>query len=118
MPRSCSPVGNQTASPGAEASRIDIADLHALSSEEGSEVSGNVRLDIDLAERKVNAEANLTQIGRSTLRSLLTVIDPAQTNSGVVELRSFLDQYKVSPSRVSLTSRRGQVALEWFWKWG
>jgi hypothetical protein len=106
------PPGTRLISLTAEMSGMDLSGLGALSLAGSSEVSGNMNLDIDFSGRKIKAGINLTQIGQSTLQSLLLAVDPQKKTPGVVKLRKYMDQFKVSPERVSLNIRHGLLQME------
>jgi hypothetical protein len=106
------PAGVRRLALDAEMTGVDLAELGALSLGGSSEISGNLRLQLDAAGRAFATSVNLTQIGRSTLQAVLVALDPKETNPGVMELRKFLGKHKVSPKRVSLRVRHGQLRLE------
>ncbi len=96
----------------AEMSGVDIGGLGTLPVKGSAEVSGNLRVGVDWAAQTVSTSMNLTQIGRSTLQALLMAIDPAEANPGVMKLRRFLADNDVSPRRVSVKMRHGQLGME------
>ncbi|MBW1808328.1 MAG: AsmA family protein, partial [Deltaproteobacteria bacterium] len=106
------PRGKNQFTLDAEMSGVDLAGLGALSLTGSSDISGNLRLALNRSEKTVAIAVNLTQIGRSTLQALLVVLDPTESNPGVMELRGFLTNYKVSPKRVSLNIRHGLLDME------
>jgi AsmA-like protein len=106
------PRGKNQLTLDAEMSGVDLAGLGALSLTGSSDISGNLRLSLNRSEKTVAIAVNLTQIGRSTLQALLVALDPTESNPGVMELRGFLTNYKVSPKRVSLNIRRGLLDME------
>ena len=95
----------------AQVSGVDLSGLGALQLAGSSDISGNLRLKLDMGEKVFTAAANLTQIGRSTLQALLMAMDPAESNPGVMNLRRFLNRFKVSPKRVSLDIRHGLLSM-------
>jgi hypothetical protein len=95
----------------AQVSGVDLSGLGALQLAGSSDISGNLRLKLDMGEKVFTAAANLTQIGRSTLQALLLAMDPAESNPGVQNLRRFLNRFKVSPKRVSLDIRHGLLSM-------
>jgi hypothetical protein len=96
----------------AQASGVDLSGLGALQLAGSSDISGNLRLGLDMGEKVFTAAANLTQIGRSTLQALLVAMDSKESNPGVQELRRFLNRYQVSPRRVSMDIRHGLLSME------
>jgi len=96
----------------AQVSGVDLSGLGALQLAGSSDISGNLRLTLDMGEKVFNASANLTQIGRSTLQALLVAMDPGESNPGVQNLRNFLDRFKVSPKRVSMDVRHGLLSMK------
>ncbi len=106
------PPGSRRLSLDAQASGVDISGLGALQMAGSSDISGNLRLELDLGEKLFNAATNLTQIGRSTLKALLVALDKQESNPGVQNLRRFLTRFKVSPKRVSMDVRHGLLSME------
>lgn len=96
----------------AQVSGVDLSGLGALQMAGSSDISGNLRLDLDLGEKLFRAATNLTKIGRSTLQALLVAMDPRESNPGVQNLRRFLNRFKVSPRRVSMDIRHGLLSME------
>ena len=95
----------------AEMSGIDLSGLGALTLAGSSDVSGNLRLGLDLNQQDLRAAFNLTQIGRSTLQAFLVALDPRESNPGLVAIRNYLDNYKVSPREVNLDIRHGLLSM-------
>jgi hypothetical protein len=106
------PPGTRKLSLDAQVSGVDLSGLGALQMAGSSDISGNLRLKLDLGEKVFGAAANLTQIGRSTLQALLVAMDPQESNPGVQNLRRFLNRFKVSPKRVSMDIRHGLLSME------
>jgi len=96
----------------AQVSGVDLSGLGALQLAGSSDISGNLRLELDMGEKVFTASTNLTQIGRSTLQALLVAMDPGESNPGVMNLRRFLDRFKVSPKRVSMDIRHGLLSMK------
>jgi hypothetical protein len=96
----------------AQVSGVDLSGLGALQLAGSSDISGNLRLKLDMGEKVFTASTNLTQIGRSTLQALLVAMDPKESNPGVQNLRRFLNRFKVSPKRVSMDIRHGLLSME------
>ena len=108
------PPGTRRLGLDAEMSGVELAELPWLASLAvggPSDVSGNLRLAVDLEQDEVGASFNLTQIGRDTLQSLLLAVDPGQSNPGVQELRRYLDSYDVSPRQVAVNIRHGLLSM-------
>ncbi|MBN2494826.1 MAG: AsmA family protein [Deltaproteobacteria bacterium] len=105
------PPGTRRLRLDAEMSGVDLSGLGALSLTGSSDISGNFRLTVDWGQKDFSSSVDLTQIGSSTLQALLVAIDPGETNPGVMKLRRFLSEYKVSPRRVSLVVRHGLAGM-------
>jgi hypothetical protein len=112
------PPGTRRLTMSAEMSGVDLSGLGALAFSGSSDISGNLHLGLDIAEKAFSASVNLTQIGRSTLQALLVAMDPQEANPGVMELRGYLKRFKVSPERVSLDIRHGLLGMEVVLKMG
>lgn len=106
------PAGTRRMNLDAELSGVDLSALGALTLAGSSDISGNLRLELDFNQKSFAASTNLTHIGRSTLQAVLAGIDPGGTNPGVEELSGFLTRHRVSPRRVSLHIRHGLLRLE------
>ena len=106
------PPNTRRLSLDAQVSGVDLSGLGALQLAGSSDISGNLRLTLDMGEKVFTASTNLTQIGRSTLQALLVAMDPAESNPGVQNLRRFLNRFKVSPKRVSMDIRHGLLSME------
>jgi hypothetical protein len=111
---SLAPPGTRRLRLDAEMSGVELARLPQLATLAvggRSDVSGNLRLNVDLAQDEVGAAFNLTQIGRSTLQALLLAMDSGGHNPGLVSLRGYLESYDVSPRQVSLNVRHGLLGM-------
>ncbi|HSA23819.1 MAG TPA: hypothetical protein P5076_20325, partial [Myxococcota bacterium] len=108
------PPGTVRVGLDAEMSGVELARLPQLASLAvggPSDVSGNLRLAVDLHQDEVTASFNLTQIGRDTLQALLLALDPGQANPGVQALRGYLDSFDVSPRQVAVNVRHGLLSM-------
>ena len=105
------PADKRRLSLDAEMSGIDLSGLGALLLAGSSDISGNLRLGVDLNERDVTSSFNLTRIGRSTLQALLLAADPEESNPGLMQFRKFLTNYKVAPREVGLDVRHGLLSM-------
>jgi hypothetical protein len=106
------PPGTRRFNLDAQVSGVDLSGLGALQLAGSSDISGNLRLKLDMQEKVFTAATNLTKIGRSTLQALLMAMDQKESNPGVQRLRDFLNRFKVSPKRVSMNVRHGLLGME------
>ncbi len=95
----------------AQMSGIDLARLGAFHGEGSSDLSGNMRMSLDWNHRDLSSSIHLTSIGRSTLLTLLSALDPEKASKGLQEFRGFLEKYDVVPKEAQLDIRHGLASM-------